>query len=66
MFPRETGVGKELVGHALHHRCPRSGSCTTPHSMVASRDKLVTFKNFTIQLAFAVWQTGHKEFQPAN
>jgi hypothetical protein len=59
MFLRETGVGKELVTHALHRRSPRSGSCTTPHRMVASRDKLVTFKNFAIQLAFVVWQTGH-------
>jgi prolyl oligopeptidase len=30
-----------------------------------TEEKLVTFKNFAGQFAFALWQTGHKEFQPA-
>jgi prolyl oligopeptidase len=30
-----------------------------------TEEKLVTFKNFAGQYAFALWQTGHKEFQPA-
>ena len=29
-----------------------------------TEEKLVTFKNFAGQYAFALWQTGHKEFQP--
>jgi prolyl oligopeptidase len=29
-----------------------------------TEEKLVTFKNFASQFAFALWQTGHKEFQP--
>lgn len=29
-----------------------------------TEEKLVTFKNFAGQYAFALWQTGHPEFQP--
>ncbi len=31
-----------------------------------TEEKLVTFKNFAGQVAFLLWQTGHKEFQPVN
>lgn len=31
-----------------------------------TEEKLVTFKNFAGQVAFMLWQTGHKEFQPAR
>ena len=31
-----------------------------------TEEKRVTFKNFASQFAFALWQTGHKEFQPAH
>ncbi|HEY0477152.1 MAG TPA: prolyl oligopeptidase family serine peptidase [Kofleriaceae bacterium] len=31
-----------------------------------TEEKLVTFKNFAGQYAFLLWQTGHKEFQPAK
>lgn len=31
-----------------------------------TEEKLVTFKNFAGQLAFLLWQTGHKEFQPTR
>ena len=31
-----------------------------------TEEKLVTFKNFAGQVAFMLWQTGHKEFQPAK
>jgi prolyl oligopeptidase len=31
-----------------------------------TEDKSVTFKNFAGQFAFMLWQTGHKEFQPAT
>jgi prolyl oligopeptidase len=31
-----------------------------------TEEKLVTFKNFAGQFAFLLWQTGHKEFQPAK
>ncbi len=30
-----------------------------------TEDKSVTFKNFAGQYAFLLWQTGHKDFQPA-
>ncbi len=30
-----------------------------------TEDKDVTFRNFASQYAFMLWQTGHKEFQPA-
>ena len=30
-----------------------------------TEEKIVTFKNFAGQYAFLLWQTGHKEFQPA-
>jgi prolyl oligopeptidase len=31
-----------------------------------TEEKLVTFKNFASQYAFALWQTGHPEFQPTT
>lgn len=31
-----------------------------------TEEKLVTFKNFAGQVAFMLWQTGHKAFQPAK
>ena len=31
-----------------------------------TEEKMVTFKNFAGQFAFLLWQTGHKEFQPAE
>ena len=31
-----------------------------------TEEKTVTFKNFAGQYAFMLWQTGHKEFQPAK
>jgi prolyl oligopeptidase len=31
-----------------------------------TEEKLVTFKNFAGQTAFMLWQTGHKDFQPAK
>jgi prolyl oligopeptidase len=31
-----------------------------------TEEKTVTFKNFAGQYAFLLWQTGHKEFQPAK
>jgi prolyl oligopeptidase len=31
-----------------------------------TEEKTVTFKNFAGQYAFMLWQTGHKEFQPAR
>ena len=31
-----------------------------------TEEKIVTFKNFAGPYAFMLWQTGHKEFQPAN
>ena len=31
-----------------------------------TEEKIVTFKNFAGQFAFLLWQTGHKEFQPAK
>jgi prolyl oligopeptidase len=31
-----------------------------------TEEKIVTFKNFAAQFAFLLWQTGHKEFQPAK
>jgi prolyl oligopeptidase len=31
-----------------------------------TEEKLVTFKNFAGQFAFALWQTGHKDFQPKS
>jgi prolyl oligopeptidase len=31
-----------------------------------TEEKTVTFKNFAGQDAFLLWQTGNKEFQPAN
>jgi prolyl oligopeptidase len=31
-----------------------------------TEEKIVTFKNFASQFAFLLWQTGHKDFQPAN
>ena len=31
-----------------------------------TEEKTVTFKNFAGQYAFMLWQTGHREFQPAN
>jgi prolyl oligopeptidase len=31
-----------------------------------TEEKVVTFKNFAGQYAFALWQTGHKDFQPKN
>ena len=31
-----------------------------------TEEKSVTFKNFAGQCAFMLWQTGHKEFQPAS
>jgi prolyl oligopeptidase len=31
-----------------------------------TEEKIVTFKNFAGQIAFLLWQTGHKDFQPVN
>jgi prolyl oligopeptidase len=31
-----------------------------------TEEKIVTFKNFAGQFAFMLWQTGHKDFQPAG
>jgi prolyl oligopeptidase len=31
-----------------------------------TEEKKVTFRNFAGQYAFMLWQTGHKDFQPAN
>ena len=31
-----------------------------------TEEKSVTFKNFASQVAFLLWQTGHKDFQPMN
>lgn len=31
-----------------------------------TEDKSVTFENFAGQYSFLLWQTGHKDFQPAN
>ena len=31
-----------------------------------TEEKTVTFKNFAGQYAFMLWQTGHKDFQPAK
>jgi prolyl oligopeptidase len=31
-----------------------------------TEEKIVTFKNFASQAAFLLWQTGHKDFQPAK
>jgi len=31
-----------------------------------TEEKPVTFKNFASQTAFLLWQTGHKDFQPAQ
>jgi prolyl oligopeptidase len=31
-----------------------------------TEEKLVTFRNFANQFAFALWQTGHKDFQPTR
>ena len=31
-----------------------------------TEEKTVTFRNFAGQVAFMLWQTGHKEFQPAK
>ena len=31
-----------------------------------TEEKIVTFKNFAGQVAFLLWQTGHKEFQPTK
>jgi prolyl oligopeptidase len=31
-----------------------------------TEEKIVTFKNFAGQVAFLLWQTGHKDFQPVN
>jgi prolyl oligopeptidase len=31
-----------------------------------TEEKIVTYKNFAGQYAFLLWQTGHKDFQPAN
>jgi prolyl oligopeptidase len=31
-----------------------------------TEEKIVTFRNFAGQFAFMLWQTGHKEFQPAT
>ena len=31
-----------------------------------TEEKIVTFRNFAGQYAFMLWQTGHKDFQPAN
>ena len=31
-----------------------------------TEEKIVTFRNFADQFAFLLWQTGHKEFQPAK
>jgi prolyl oligopeptidase len=31
-----------------------------------TEEKIVTYKNFAGQYAFALWQTGHKEFQPVE
>jgi prolyl oligopeptidase len=31
-----------------------------------TEEKIVTFRNFASQSAFLLWQTGHKDFQPAK
>jgi prolyl oligopeptidase len=31
-----------------------------------TEEKIVTFRNFAAQFGFALWQTGHPEFQPTN
>jgi prolyl oligopeptidase len=31
-----------------------------------TEEKIVTFRNFAAQYAFMLWQTGHKDFQPAK
>jgi prolyl oligopeptidase len=31
-----------------------------------TEEKIVTFRNFSGQYAFMLWQTGHKEFQPTK
>jgi prolyl oligopeptidase len=31
-----------------------------------TEEKIVTFKNFAGQYVFLLWQTGHKDFQPAK
>jgi prolyl oligopeptidase len=31
-----------------------------------TEEKIVTFRNFSGQFAFALWQTGHKDFQPKS
>jgi prolyl oligopeptidase len=31
-----------------------------------TEEKTVTFRNFAGQYAFMLWQTGNKEFQPAD
>jgi len=31
-----------------------------------TEEKIVTFRNFAGQMAFMLWQTGHKEFQPSS
>ena len=31
-----------------------------------TEEKRVTFRNFASQIAFLLWQTGHKDFQPAD
>src|SRR5690348_4447169 len=31
-----------------------------------TEEKIVTFRNFAGQAAFLIWQTGHKEFGPAE
>ena len=31
-----------------------------------TEEKTVTFRNFAAQFAFLLWQTGHREFQPAT
>jgi len=31
-----------------------------------TEEKIVTFRNFAGQFAFLLWQTGHKDFQPAS
>jgi prolyl oligopeptidase len=31
-----------------------------------TEEKIVTFQNFAGQYAFMLWQTGHRDFQPAN
>jgi prolyl oligopeptidase len=31
-----------------------------------TEEKIVTFRNFAGQMAFLLWQTGHKDFQPTK